>query len=231
MSIDLRHRFPPVFDQGRIGSCTANALCGVIGFLCPGFLASRLFLYYNERSSDGTLGRDEGVEVSHAVKSLIRCGACREAEWPYLAARLDVRPHRRCYERANRFTATAIPKYPETLRQALTEDRPFVLGIVVYESFRKAGKSGTIPLPEPEKESCLGGHAVVCVGFTWNDHWIMRNCWGTAWGDAGYFYLPSAYLFDPSLTCSEAYCLEPCEECRSPSGRRSQNRGAAPRRG
>ena len=28
-------------------------------------------------------------------------------------------------------------------------------------------------------------HAVVVVGYT-NDAWIVRNSWGTGWGEAGY---------------------------------------------
>ena len=40
---------PPIDDQESIGSCTANALCGLITYLKPSLVGSRLFLYYNER--------------------------------------------------------------------------------------------------------------------------------------------------------------------------------------
>lgn len=230
MSIDLRHKFLPVFDQGCIASCSANALCALIGFICPGFFGSRLFMYYNERLFDGTIGRDEGVEVGRAVESLVRYGVCNEALWPYIPARLDLKPDSRCYKSIKRFSASTIPKRPDALKHALIEDRPFVVGLVVYESFRQVNQSGDIPMPQKEKEKCLGGHAVVCVGFR-DDYWIMRNCWGSGWGDAGHFYLPSAYLFDVSLTCSEPWCLESCEDFRFPSCKRSRNRGGVLRHG
>ena len=56
-SVDLTSACPPVYDQGQLGSCTANAIGGAIEFdqikqnLSPIFVPSRLFIYYNERSS------------------------------------------------------------------------------------------------------------------------------------------------------------------------------------
>jgi C1A family cysteine protease len=50
-------------------------------------------------------------------------------------------------------------------------------------------------------DTVLGGHAVVCVGYDdIKKVWIMRNSWGTYWGDKGYFYLPYAYLTNDDLT-------------------------------
>jgi hypothetical protein len=46
-SVDLRQHLPAVYDQGELGSCTANAGCGALQFL--GYLnPSRLMLYYDE---------------------------------------------------------------------------------------------------------------------------------------------------------------------------------------
>ncbi len=56
--VDLRPKCPPVYDQGQIGSCTANAIAAAIEFdrgrrpaIPPDFVPSRLFIYYNERHS------------------------------------------------------------------------------------------------------------------------------------------------------------------------------------
>ena len=38
----------------------------------------------------------------------------------------------------------------------------------------------------------LGGHAVCLVGYT-PDYFIVRNSWGTSWGDKGYAYASNAY--------------------------------------
>ena len=47
---DLRAQCPPVYDQGMLGSCTANAIGGAIEFdrlkqSLPDFVPSRLFIY------------------------------------------------------------------------------------------------------------------------------------------------------------------------------------------
>ena len=59
-SIDLRNKCPPVYDQGQLGSCTANALVGAYQFDNLLFFGSRLFLYYNERVLDHDVNEDAG---------------------------------------------------------------------------------------------------------------------------------------------------------------------------
>ena len=55
IKIDLRYQFPPVYDQGNLGSCTANAFCSSFTILSKignknvGFSPSRLYFYYCER--------------------------------------------------------------------------------------------------------------------------------------------------------------------------------------
>ena len=52
--VDLRKGCPPVYDQGDLGSCTANAIGAAFQFNqmkegLKSFIPSRLFIYYNER--------------------------------------------------------------------------------------------------------------------------------------------------------------------------------------
>jgi hypothetical protein len=39
-----------------------------------------------------------------------------------------------------------------------------------------------------------GGHCVCCVGYTADRRFIIRNSWGTAWGDKGFAYASEAYI-------------------------------------
>ena len=88
------------------------------------------------------------------------------------------------------------------MKTSLANNEPFVVGIAVYSSFqtRSVEKTGIVPMPS-KKDYLLGGHAVVCVGYDEKKKiWIMRNSWGTSWGDKGYFYLPYNYLIDDTLS-------------------------------
>ncbi len=76
-----------------------------------------------------------------------------------------------------------------------------VFGFSVYESFESdsVASTGVVPMPSPN-EQLLGGHAVVLVGYDDTKKvWIVRNSWGTNWGQAGYFTMPYAYLTNSNL--------------------------------
>jgi C1A family cysteine protease len=50
-------------------------------------------------------------------------------------------------------------------------------------------------------ETVVGGHAVLAMGYDDAKRvFLVRNSWGPAWGDGGYFYMPYAYLLDDNLS-------------------------------
>src|SRR5689334_11697597 len=84
--VDLSPKCPPVYDQGHLGSCTANALAGALEFLQKkqkqkAFIPSRLYIYYNERSVEGTIMSDAGAQLRDGIKVVNRWGACPEDLW------------------------------------------------------------------------------------------------------------------------------------------------------
>ena len=87
--MDLRALCPRVYDQEQLGSCTANAIAGAIQFdqmlerLRDVFVPSRLFIYYNERSIEGTVSSDSGAMIRDGMKSVGKQGVCPETMWPY----------------------------------------------------------------------------------------------------------------------------------------------------
>ena len=83
-AVDLRSKFPPVYDQGNLGSCTANALCGAFAYAAPGYVASRLFLYYNERLLEHNIPYNAGAYIHDGIKALETYGVCTETLWPYM---------------------------------------------------------------------------------------------------------------------------------------------------
>src|ERR1039457_3910241 len=77
--MDLRGQCPPVYDQGQLGSCTANAIAAAIQFdrlkqKIPDFVPSRLFIYYNERAMENTVASDSGAQIRDGIKSVVAQG-------------------------------------------------------------------------------------------------------------------------------------------------------------
>uniref|UniRef100_A0A6C0KGS6 Peptidase C1A papain C-terminal domain-containing protein n=1 Tax=viral metagenome TaxID=1070528 RepID=A0A6C0KGS6_9ZZZZ len=213
--VDLRSKFPPPFDQGSLGSCTANALCGVIAYDMPGFIGSRLFLYYNERYIEKDVKDDGGAMLSDGVESLKIYGICPESDWKYDISKFSVKPSKKCYQDAVSHHSVNVKNINNTMKDmknALSNGYPFVVGITIYESFEsdEVAKTGMVPMPS-SSETCNGGHAVVCVGYDDEKQvWIMRNSWGSKWGDGGYFYLPYAYLLSDDLA-TDLWCVTKME--------------------
>lgn len=207
---DLRAQCPPVYDQGQLGSCTANAIAGAIQFdrmkqqLADIFTPSRLFIYYNERVIEHSVDSDSGAQIRDGIKSVNKQGDCPEMEWPYVVAKFKTKPPKKCYADALKYKVVSYQRVTQTLSQlkgCLASGWPFIFGFAVYESFESAAvaKTGHAPLPK-SGEPVIGGHAVVGVGYDDAKQWfIVRNSWGGKWGMAGYFTLPYAYLTDENL--------------------------------
>jgi C1A family cysteine protease len=208
-SVDLREQFPPVYDQGRLGSCTANAIGAAFEFMqrkegLTDFMPSRLFIYWNERKIEGTVDEDSGAMIRDGIKSVHKLGVCAEDSWGYDIARFAEKPPAAAYTEALTHQATVYRRVLQVLHQmqgCLAGGIPFVVGFSVYESFEspEVARTGVVPLP-PRGEQLLGGHAVLAVGYDDSQQrFIMRNSWGDGWGMAGYFTMPYAYLTDPGL--------------------------------
>jgi hypothetical protein len=203
--VDLRPQLPTVFNQGNLGSCTANALVAAVAYDVPDLIGSRLFLYYNERQLENTIPDDSGALISDGVLSLEKYGLCPETQYPYIIEKFALKPPQECYVEARKhyvMTANNISNDLSSMKNSLASGFPFVVGILVYTTFESdsVAKSGLVPLPQPNEE-CLGGHAVLICGYDDNKQlWIARNSWGSDWGDKGYFYLPYAYLTNPELS-------------------------------
>ena len=108
---DLRAKCPPVYDQGQLGSCTANAIGGAVEFdrikqKLSDFVPSRLFIYYNERVIEGTVSIDSGAMIRDGIKSVASDGVCPEPEWPYDIAKFAKRPSAKCYKDARASSRT-----------------------------------------------------------------------------------------------------------------------------
>jgi C1A family cysteine protease len=207
--IDLRPTCSPVENQGNLGSCTGNALAGALEFLerkdkVTFIDLSRLFIYYNERVIEGTVKSDSGAMIRDGIKTLKKQGVCSEIKWPYVISKFAVKPKSACYKEALNHQITSYHRILtlNEMRACLAEEFPFVFGFTVYESFesQEVARTGIVNMPQPN-EGTLGGHAVLAVGYDDSEkRFIVRNSWGTDWGQKGYFTIPYDYVADRNLS-------------------------------
>lgn len=206
--VDLRNNYSHIYDQGELGSCTANAIAVAIDFervkqAKQPILPSRLFIYYNERNIEGTVHEDSGAQIRDGIKSVATLGACPEKEWPYVISHFTKRPSSRCFSDAHRNLVEQYLRLDNTklddLKHCLASGYGFVFGFTVFEDFESdlVASTGIVPMPHGQS---LGGHAVFAVGYDDNKQaFIVRNSWGPDWGDKGHFYLPYNYITDSQL--------------------------------
>jgi C1A family cysteine protease len=202
---DLRPKMPPIYDQGQIGSCVANATAAAFDYQravegLPFMTPSRLFIYANARRAEGTdLSQDSGCCIGDAVQSVASLGVCPESGWPYVESQFSVLPPAQCYTDALKDLvlekqAVAVADIPATIASG----QAVIGGLTLYESFESdaVASTGIVPMPS-RTEQIIGGHGIDLVGVdTAGGFFIGRNSWGTSWGLAGYFKLPIAYAAD-----------------------------------
>ena len=219
--VDMRSKCSPVEDQGQLGSCTANALVGALEFLelkdgAQFVDLSRLFLYYNERLIEGNVDSDSGAFIRDGIKSLAKQGVCTEPEWPYKISRFRNKPTAACYRSAKKHRILSYHRIStvDEMRGCLAEGFPFVFGFTVYDAFESVAvaKSGVLNMPGP-KEKMAGGHAVMGIGY--DDaarRFVIRNSWGSDWGQKGYFTMPYDYLSPDKNLADDFWTIRAAKE-------------------
>lgn len=207
---------PDVYDQGELGSCTANGTAAALEFDIRkqgllDLLPSRLFIYFNTRSMEGNIDCDSGGTIRDAIKSVNTFGACSEVIWPYDISKFTDKPLPNCYSAALNNVSIkyhSVVQAQDVIKTCMNNGFPLVFGFTVYTSFEDGSwlSSGNMPIPDFENESVIGGHCVVLVG--WDDNrqwsrgkgmWKIRNSWGSDWCENGYFWMPYEYLLNSAL--------------------------------
>ena len=201
-SWDLRAQLSPILDQGQLGCCSGFAISGLREYWTnldksPEAL-SQLYLYYYERALEGTVDQDSGAMLRDGMKVLQQRGTCPAVDWPYNIQQFTTKPPLPADTEAAPYRIKEYHRITDLtmMKTAVASGYPVVIGMDVYDSFESdaVASTGIMPMPNTQTEQCLGGHAVLVVGYTDAKQWmVVRNSWGATWGDKGYFYLPYSY--------------------------------------
>ena len=210
--IDYSDEMTPVEDQGAEGSC--------VGFACGAMkewqekkdwdryinLSSR-YVYEEARKIDDYDDIEDGTDIRSAMKILLNKGICTEECWPYEARN----PGSPCGDadvdaaKYKIMTYTAINGIQD-MKSALVNNGPFVIGVVVFDSWflQEVDNTGDIKMPTPQEVQTLvddpyafGGHAICIIGYDdQTQRFKFKNSWSTDWGDGGFGTIPYDYLKD-----------------------------------
>jgi hypothetical protein len=78
-------------------------------------------------------------------------------------------------------------------RSWLATHGPILVGVNVDATWDNATAThGKLDTFQPS--TVRGGHAPCVVGYTADHRFIVRNSWGTSWGDHGFAYASEAYI-------------------------------------
>lgn len=221
--VDLRPFMTAVENQGQTSSCVANAVAGAYEYLVKrhqgedAYDVSRMFIYFNARKLDGMEAEDGGSLIGTAIEGLKQFGACSEETWPFVEESVNEEPAPEAYEEASGFLVedtALVPTDVNAWRSAIAEGHPIIFGISLFKSFDQQRKKGLVPVPSPSESSreSHGGHAMLAVGYSDKDKvFIVRNSWGTEWGDNGYCYIPYSYLCNPKFNGGDSWIIKQLE--------------------
>ena len=215
-AVDLRRPDWPVRDQGTNGACVGFAAAdGVLhwhyrkaGLLPPGERPSPRFIWMANKETDRltshptTFIEPAGTQTKLALRVARRYGCVLESTLP-MRGRLSRLTVAEFYTLAARYRIASyhnLGRNPDRWRRWLSHQGPILARVTVDRTWERATRTHG-ELEVYRKDTERGGHAVCLVGYR-ADGFIVRNSWGTSWGDGGFAYASEEYA---ARAVTEAY--------------------------
>lgn len=208
-SVDLRKEFPGIKNQGPQGACSAFSLVSVIEYFIHKILRdsvdlSEAFVYYNARKLSGDTEIDEGATFTEIIQSIRDNGVCLEELCPYNPKVYNEEPSEEAYGEADSRKITEAKNVRlevDDIKSALAQGYPVVISARAFRSY-VTNANGVLSMPSSKEldDDKAHNHAMVICGYIDKEgFFIVRNSWGTNFGDNGYCYLPYEYVRTPNV--------------------------------
>lgn len=208
---DLRKPWWNIGNQERTGSCVGWAVADGIAryhmvaagkIAQPGLLSPRHVWMASKETDEYTTRpqtyiEEAGTSLKAAVDVLRNYGAVPESLLPFhIETNMYAGSENAFYATAATRRIAAYFNLQRNLtnwRNWLVAHGPVLVGLNVDETWDKAAETHG-KLDVFHANTVRGGHAVCVVGYTRDNRFIIRNSWGTAWGDNGFAYASEAYI-------------------------------------
>jgi C1A family cysteine protease len=210
--VDLRKAWWTINDQGGTGSCVGWATVdGIMRYhlvqanrLSQSQLLSPRFVWMASKETDEFSQRPEtfiegaGTSLKAAMDIARKYGNVLDTDLPFkIDTLMYIGSENAFYANASMRKAANYFNLAKNLTQWkswLANNGPILAGLGVDSTWDNAKTThGNLDTFQPG--TVRGGHAVCIVGYT-ADRFIIRNSWGTAWGDKGFGYASVAYIND-----------------------------------
>jgi C1A family cysteine protease len=210
-SVDLRAAWWDIGNQENTGSCVgwgstdgvARYMFVKAGRLAQNAKLSPRFTWMASKETDQFTTRPEtmiegaGTSLKAAVDILRKYGAVPETQLPFHIATAMYTGNEDTF-----FAIAATRKIASYFnlqrnlpnwRAWLATHGPMLVGLNVDHTWDNATATGG-NLDTFQPNTVRGGHAVALVGYRADGRFIVRNSWGTSWGDHGFGYPSEAYI-------------------------------------
>lgn len=206
-SVDLRATWWAIGDQGSTGSCVGWAAADSVlrwhlvkkGELARNVLLSPRFTWMASKETDEitskptTFIEHAGTTLKSAIDVFRELGCVEDAMLPF-RGNLYGGVQEDFYAAASRFKIRSyfgMHHQPPLWKAWLARNGPILTRLDVDSTWMNATRTNG-KLDRYRSDETRGGHAVALVGYT-RDRFIVRNSWGTGWGDGGFAYASLAY--------------------------------------
>lgn len=208
-SVDLRTSWWKIGDQGYTGSCVGWAAAHGVGWYMMKMAGkvranqklSPRYLWMASKETDEFTMRPtsfvelDGTSLKAATDVARKFGFALESDVPFKISTVMYTGNENALYASNaqrRISYANLGKDPVQWRTWLTQKGPLMAGLQVDATWNSGGNAGVMDTFQPA--TVVGGHAVCICGYREDGTFIVRNSWGTGWGDAGFAYITPAYL-------------------------------------
>ena len=205
-AVDLRKYSTPIGDQGQTGRCSAFAWThalemsrNILQEESPRLSPNFSMLEFQEMQGDAQdyqyaySGGDGTISGPDPGRVLVANGTCRQELWPDDSDRPVAKEQQlEADAQQYRLEAVPLPIALEDVRKVLSAGCPVHVSMNTGTAFSDVGRDGLFNAAEAPWGR-HGRHAMLIVGYTGN-FFILKNSWGTDWGDQGYCYVPKNVL-------------------------------------